>query len=335
MLPMSLQAQIGGRHVYDFLNLSPSARVAALGGVNVSTYDDDSNLGYQNPGLVNDSMHEELSLSVVNYLADINYGYASYAHHADKIATTFHGGIQYVNYGSFQGADEYGNLLEEFGANEVAMVVGAARKYKRFGYGANLKLINSNISGFNSFAMALDIGGSYHSIDKLFSAGLVFKNMGVQLSTYTPTGQREPLPFEIQTGLSYKLKYMPLRFSVTATNLEHPQLVYVDPNPEPQYDLSGNLIVPKKQIVDKVFRHFVFGGEFLLGKSLRLRGGYNHLRRQELRSEGRAGMSGFSLGAGIRVYKFRFDYGYSNFHAIGGMHQFSLSSNIGRFRKSN
>ena len=311
---LSLQgySQIGGRHVYDFLNLAPSARHAALGGINVSTIDDDPAFAAQNPALVNDSMHKQLAFSFVNYLADIGYGYVGYSHRLEGLGN-IHSGIQYVNYGKMQGADEFGNLTGEFGARDLAWAFGYSNQWKQLRYGANLKMISSSLApGFTSVGIATDLGAALESKDKLFAAGMSLRNMGVQLSTYSPGTGREPLPFEMVVGISNKLKYMPLRFSVTLIQLENPNLIYTDPNAPIEFDLSGNPIEPGNQAVDRVFRHFVFGGEFLLGKSLRLRAGYNHLRRQELRSENRGGFTGFSLGAGIRVRRFGFDYGYAS-----------------------
>jgi len=109
----------------------------------------------------------------------------------------------------------------------------------------------------------------------------------------------------------------------------------VDPDPEPEFDLSGNEIIPKKRIGDKIFRHFVFGTEFLISKHVNLRAGYNHMRRAELRSEGRAGVSGFSFGAGIMVKKFNIDYAFTKFHAIGGSHHFGVGTNISTFVRTN
>ena len=329
---LPVEAQIGGRHVYDFLNLTPSARLVSLGGVNISTIDDDLNFAIQNPALVNDSMHKHASLSFSNYLAGINYGYAGYSHTFEGIGS-FHSGIQYVNSGEMQGADEFGNLTQTFAANEVAWYVGMSRAFKRFRYGANLKFISSTLApGFTSTGMALDIGGAYLGKEELFSAGLVFKNIGTQFSTYTGTGGREPLPFEIVAGISNKLKYMPLRFSVTFTQLEHPNLIFNDPNRVPEFNLDGTEVKPPNQTADRIFRHFVFGAEFLLGKSLRLRAGYNHLRRQELKSDNRGGFTGFSLGAGIRGRRFAFDYGYTSYgvNSVFNVHQLSLTLN---FRK--
>ncbi|MEL6653518.1 MAG: PorV/PorQ family protein [Bacteroidota bacterium] len=138
------QAQIGGRNVYDFLNLTPTGRLVALGGVNVSTMDDDPNQAAQNPALLNDSMHNQLSLSFSNYLAGIVYGYTSYAYHKEGIGT-FHAGVQYVNYGKMIEADPFGNITGEFSAGDVAVILGYGRAWKQFSYGANLKFISSTL----------------------------------------------------------------------------------------------------------------------------------------------------------------------------------------------
>ncbi len=328
---LSAFSQIGGRHIYDFLNLAPSARHAALGGINISTWDDDPAFAAQNPALANDSMHKQLALSFVNYLADIGYGYVGYARHLDGIGT-FHTGIQYVDYGKMQGADEFGNLTGEFGAQDLAWTLGFSRALAlpisgSFQYGANLKVISSSLApGFTSVGLATDLGAAYRSESKLFSAGMSLRNAGLQLSTYTPGASRAPLPFEMVVGVSNKLRYMPLRFSITLIQLEHPNLIFTDPDAPQEFDLSGNPVDPPNQTLDRIVRHMVFGGEFLLGKSLRLRAGYNHMRRQELRSDDRGGFTGFSLGAGLRVRRFALDYGFSSFglNPVFNTHQFSL-----------
>lgn len=334
LLGSSVYAQIGGRHAYDFLNLSPAARTAALGGVNISTYDHDPNLAWFNPALANDSMHQNVTFSIVNYLSDITYGYTGYARSFEGVGD-FHAGIQYVNYGKMIQADEYGTQLGTFSANDIALVVGGSRKVDLFRGGVNMKLINSSIQGYQShWAMAFDIGGAYISEKGFFTAGMVFKNIGFNLSRRNlPDGVTASLPFQMQMGISHKLEHMPLRFSVTATNLQNPNLIYSDPDAEPQFDLSGELIEEKKPVMDNIFRHFIFGGEFLLSKSFNVRAGYNHLRRQELRSSNRAGLSGFSFGAGIKVSRIRIDYGVSVFHAIGSSHHFSVATDLGSWKK--
>lgn len=335
LLPCWLSAQIGGRHVYDFLNLSPSARQASLGGVNISTYDHDAVFAYQNPSLLNDSMHQQASFAIANYLSDITYGYTSYAHHVDAIGTTFHAGVQYLSYGKMTEADIYGNQIGTFKATDLALVLGAGYKVGLFSVGGNLKLVNSNVQRYQShYALGMDLGGAYVSEKGNFTAGMAFKNIGVNLTKWNvPEGQTTPLPFEIQLGVSHKLEHMPLRFSITTTNLQTPKLIYYDKDAPPEYDLSGELIERKFPFADNLFRHFVFGGEFLLSKGFNLRAGYNHMRRQELRSENKGGISGFSFGAGVKIKWFRFDYALSSYHAVGPTHHFMLATDIGSFRK--
>lgn len=332
-LPMLLTAQVGGQNVYDFLNLTPAARTAALGGTNITTFDHDANMAYQNPALVNDSMHQQVSLSIVNFLGGITYGYAGYAHSVEDIAD-FHGGIQYVNYGKMIEADVFGNQIGNFNANDIALVVGASREVDAFRLGANLKFINSSISGFQSHsAMALDLGGLYVSDNQRFTAAMTFKNMGFNLTQWNNTTERTDLPFDIQLGISQRLEHMPLRFSVVIHDINRPNLIFYDKDAPIEFDLSGEAIENKFPFFDNLFRHFIFGTEFLLSKNFNLRAGYNHMRRQELRAENRAGISGFSFGAGIKISHFRLDYGLASFHAVGPTHHFSVSTNLSSWKK--
>jgi len=116
-------------------------------------------------------------------------------------------------------------------------------------------------------------------------------------------------------------------------NVETPRLIYFDKDAPPEYDLSGALIEKKFPVADNIFRHFVFGGEFLISKGFNLRAGYNHMRRQELRSSNRGGIAGFSFGLGLKIKMFRLDYALSSFHAVGPTHHFMVSTGIGSFKK--
>jgi len=325
-----LYAQIGGRYAFDFLNLSPSARVTALGGVNISTLDDDINMGYQNPALVNDSMHHHMVLTYSSHLADINYGYAGYSRTYEGIGS-FHAGIQYVDYGTMTEADPFGNVLGEFSAGEFVVVLGGSRGLGPMRYGTQIKVVQSSLAdGYTSWAIAADLGAVFESKNSLFSAGIVLRNAGVQLNTYADEGSREPLPLQLMVGISNRLKYLPLRFSITAIHLEHPTLAREDPNQPQEFDLNQNPIDLSPTFVDNLFRHLVFGGEFYFGRALRLRAGYNHMRRQELRPENRGGGTGFSFGVGIRINRIMLDYGYGSYgvNSLFHTHQFGLILNL-------
>ncbi|MDQ3048653.1 MAG: PorV/PorQ family protein, partial [Bacteroidota bacterium] len=133
-------SQVGGNNTYEFLNLPISARVSSLGGSLISTQDNDINLALTNPALISDSMDNNIALSYVNYFADVNYGYAAYAKTFKNIGT-FTAGIQYLDYGKFNRADNIGNIDGTFSANESSLNIGYARSIidSNFTVGATLK----------------------------------------------------------------------------------------------------------------------------------------------------------------------------------------------------
>ena len=54
-------AQIGGKYAYQFLNLTTSPRMAALGGKNITNFDYDPTQALVNPAAINPSMSSLLS----------------------------------------------------------------------------------------------------------------------------------------------------------------------------------------------------------------------------------------------------------------------------------
>ncbi|MBL7883874.1 MAG: type IX secretion system protein PorQ, partial [Bacteroidia bacterium] len=289
-------SQVGGNNTYEFLNLPISARLTALGGNNISTRDNDLNVAINNPALLTDSMDNNVALSYINYFADINYGYAGYAKKFKKLGV-FSAGIQYLDYGKFTRADAVGNVDGTFTANEMCLNISYARSLldTNLHFGASLKTIYSNLESYTSFGSAFDFGLNYVRPHKDFSIGLVVKNVGRQWTSYVP-GNREKLPFEVQIGFSKKPKHVPFRLSVVYENLEKWDLTYEDPaNPTATVDpLTGEAIKQNKYKVfgDKLMRHLVIGGEFIITKNFFLRGGYNYQRRKELKIPEKRGMTG-------------------------------------------
>ena len=323
-------AQKGGESTYSFLGLTNSARVAALGGDVVSLLDEDINTVFHNPGLLTPGMHNNLSLNYVNYFAGVNYGYASYAYSLAEIGT-FAGGIHYINYGTFDQTDELGETLGTFRASEYALNLFYSRYFldSALTAGVNLKPIFSSLEQNTSFGLAMDLGLSYHFSKSLTTIGLVFKNMGTQISTYAD--QREPLPFEIQAGVTQGLAHAPFRFTVTFQHLERWDLSYeVEDN-----DLSFSGEADQKSgfdaFADNLMRHVILSTEFLIGKNFHVDVGYNYKRRKEMAVSAKPGMVGFSAGFGFRVSKFHFSFGRASYHLAGGTSHFSLTTNLSEF----
>jgi len=336
LLSFEAAAQKGGESTYSFLGLTNAARVAALGGEVVSLLDDDINMVFHNPGLLTSGMHNHLNLNYVNYFAGVNYGYASYGYTLEGIGN-FAAGIHYVNYGTFDRTDELGQPQGTFRASEYAMNLVYSRHLldSALTAGVNLKPIFSTFEQYSSLGLALDLGVSYHFQSSLTTLGLVVKNMGTQITSYS--GRREKLPFEIQAGITQGLAHAPFRFSVTFQHLERWDLSYTVPGQEEDMSLGTETEKSGFDLFgDKLMRHMVFGVEFLIGKNFHVDLGYNYKRRQEMKVNVRPGMVGFSMGFGFRVSKFHFAFGRASYHLAGGTNHFSLTTNLSEFyRKQN
>jgi hypothetical protein len=328
-----VKAQTGGNTVYNFLNLIPNARIAALGGYAPAVRDHDLNLGLINPALLNKEMHNQLSLNYLNFVSGINYGMVGYGYHTEKYGT-FSAGMQYINYGKFIEADETSLQTGTFTGGEYAFNLGWGKKIDSvFTVGANFKPVYSSIGNYNSFGLSVDIAGAFVHPNKLFTASFLARNIGAQITPYY-SGNREPLPLNVEIGLTQKLKHVPLRFNLIATNLQRYKLTYVDSVNEIQIDPATNQILPpSKKIGENIMRHFVVGAEFLITKNFNLRFSYNYNRRKDLVVASRTGLSGFAFGAGIKVSKFVIGYSHSFYHLAGGTDLLSLSMNFNDFKK--
>jgi len=331
LLSQAGMAQKGGESTYSFLGLTNSARVAALGGEVVSLMDDDINLVFHNPALLTSGMHNHLNFNYVNYFAGVNYGYASYGYSRENIGN-FAAGMHYVDYGTFDYTDELGQELGTFRASEYALNLFYSRSVidTFFTVGVNLKPIYSSFEQYNSFGIALDAGITYHNPRTLTTVGLVAKNMGTQITSYT--GTREKLPFEILVGITQGLAHAPFRFNVTYQHLERWDLTYSTEEDESSNSMGEEAEKSGFDVFgDKLMRHLVFGVEFLLGKNFHIDLGYNYKRRQEMKVSVRPGMVGFSMGFGFKVSKFHFAYGRSTYHLAGATNHFSLTTNLSEF----
>lgn len=334
LLAFSIKGQVAGTNTYDFLEIVHPARIAALGGANISIADDDANIASSNPALLNKEMDKYLALNFVNYIAGINYGNVSFTKDFDSIGT-FQANLIYANYGKFKYAEANGELSGgTFSANDLALNFGYSRPIDtNFSIGANLKLLNSVIESYNSFGMAVDVAGAYVNKKRMFSAALMVRNVGMQFKSYVQ-GNKEKLPFEIQAGFSKRLKYAPFRLSLTFENLQKWDLTQVNPNLKPETDPLTGDVIPIKQpgFLDKAARHIVVGGELLLTKNVHIRGGFNYRRRAELRLTSRPALTGFTVGLGFRINKFHLSYARSSYHRAGGTNSISITTNLGAFR---
>ncbi len=330
----SAGAQVsGGQRAFEFLRLPNDPHVSALGGMNVSNPDRNIAFALQNPSLMRPGLHNTLGLNYNFYYSGVKASNLQYGYHVPEINTSFALGVQYMNYGSFTQTDNIGNQYGDFKANDYAISLAGSRKYKeKWRYGVALKYAHSSLYDKKAAALLSDVGITYMDTANLWTVGVVAKNMGVTLQKYNPDNQAEPLPFDLQIGISKRFKYVPLRLMATIHHLYEWDIRYDNPaDAETQNVFNGNDSNAKQKnyFADKLFRHFIFGAEFLLGKRILVSASYNHMRRKELAIADKPALSGFAFGIGLHLNKFRVQYARSHYHVSGAYNEigFNISLN--------
>lgn len=324
----------GGQRTMEFLRLPNAPRISSLGGINVANPDQDISFALQNPSLMRPGLHNQLGLNYNNYYAGISIANLQYGYHAPKIQTSFVLGVQYLNYGNFLKTDELGNDYGNFSANEYAISLGASRQYKEhWRYGAALKWAHSSLYDKSASAVLADIGVNYYDTASLVDVGIVAKNIGFMAKRYNTTNSAEPLPFDLQIGISKRFKHLPLRLMATVHHLYEWDIRYDNPaDAQSSTVFGGNdtTTTTKSHFADKLFRHFIFGAEVLVGKRITIGVGYNHLHRGELAIQDKTGLAGFSFGAGINLNKFHIQYARSYYHIAGAYNEFGINMSLNK-----
>ena len=342
---LSVFGQIGGTMVFRFLDLPVPARSNALGGASIAIWDKDVNLSYGNPALLNSGTSKQLAFNYVNFISDINYGNFSYAHHVKKYGT-FGVGLNYFDYGKFDGRDEYNVETGKFKAADYSLNLAYAKtlnKDSSFSLGVGLKTIYSQYFIYQSFANAIDVGLTYHD-KKQLTISLVAKNYGRQWKSFNDGSPKEALPTNVQFGISKKLPKAPFRFILQYDQLLKWDLTYDDPSAASKtIDPFTNkpIVKTKKDIrkenrkegLDKLGRHLTFGTEILLGKNFTLRLAYNIKKGKEMALSDVKKANGLALGLGFKVYKFHFDYAFSKYALNGNTHTIGITTNLNYFAK--
>jgi long-subunit fatty acid transport protein len=291
-----------GQTTYDFLRVDMSARAAALGGSFVSN-NDDVDVIFYNPAGMNFLEKNPASFSFVKHLMDINLFSVVFSTEFENIGR-FGTAVKYINYGTFDQADEFGNRTGEFGAGELAFLVGYANQFSpNFYYGANAKFIYSSIADKSSSAVGADLGMNYEFPAQQLNLAAAVLNLGTQISSYIDT--KEDLPLDVVIGVSKRLERVPVRLS-----------------------LDFHQLNKKRDDALQHLKGFTVGAEFYLSEVFTLRFGYDNERRSDLKIGSSAGIAGFNGGLGVKVSDYQFSYGYSSLGLVGAMHRIGVSTSL-------
>lgn len=337
LLAIDIQGQTT-KGTYSFMDVTNSARVAALGGTMLPIYDTtDVQLAIYNPSVIDKGMHNALALSYVNYYAGMNFATVQYSRTFRK-AGSFAATVQYHNYGTMNYADATGTLTGgTFTPSDYLFTIGWGRRLTpRWSIGANVKFGGIQHEAYKTFAVAADVALHYHSKSGwMMTVGA--RNAGVETFDNIPGNVRNKLPFHLSAGVAKRLEHLPFLISIMYDDIQSWKRTYDDPlDLEGNYDpISGEY--RKKSAVgefaDNFMRHIVFGGELYVGKHVVLRLGFNYGRRQDLKTPTKKGMCGFSYGVGINIWKFTINYSRSEMHIYGSPNYVTITTNLDRFIK--
>jgi hypothetical protein len=324
----ALFGQTAGEGVFNFLQLTNSAKAAALGGIQVALPDPDPELLLQNPALLSPGMNNTLSVNYTQYLAGIGFGYGAYARNLGKFGMTAIG-VQFVDYGQFVAADETGVITGSFSASDYALNLTYAKQIGNLcRVGINIKPIYSHLENYWSTGISADFGVIRHSSDQLTTLALCFKNVGRQLKTYYGGSEHEKIDWSLQAGYTHRLEHAPLRFSITAYDLNkwNAAVNASDPN-------GIEVSYGDYSLLPLLMRHLTIGAEIFPEDKVTFRLGYNYRRHADLTQGEQSGLVGFSTGLGINITAFRFNYALSGYAIRGMVHNFSLSANLSGIKK--
>ena len=301
---LTATAQNGGESVYTFLKLPVSGNSAAMGGAAIASGNLGANNIFANAAMIDSTVNRYASVNYADYIADINFGSAAYATKIDNL-WSITGGVLFMNYGTFDYADEAGVLGGTFSANDCALYCAAIRQItKNFRASITTKTIFSHLERYHSWGIAFDFGMVYTFPQVGVVVSATSQNVGFQCTPYTGS-HREPLPLCIQVGASKLLEYAPLRFSVTLTELQS----------RLDEDNATNLA-----------DHFVLGLELFPKSTVSVKAGFNAQRHNDLRMSNASRAAGFSFGADVRLRRFAVSYSRACYGAAASINMFTVEA---------
>lgn len=304
------------------LSIPSSSRQNYLGKASIATFDSDISLAMSNPSLVNYEMRRKLMASTAFYFSSI-YSNLSYAMNNDKLGIPIVISGNVLAYGTQNKVDIDGNYYGKFSPIDAAVTLSASKRMENYIFGLSSKLSYGNYFLTSTMGMAFDVSVLHNDPDRDLNVAFLMKNIGYQfVGTNSST---HVAPFDMQLALSKKLKYIPFRYTIMLQELYH----WTASTRSEDYGIwpLNPYYETKRTFMGSLMSHFVFGGEFYLGKFLKIGANYDVKKSQEASFDAFRGMTGFSLGFGIYTNKFDFGYSFSKISPISASHQFTFIIN--------
>lgn len=310
-----------GEKVFRFLELPTSTRANALGGTNISAIENDISLVFLNPAALGPEMNMNANVNFLSYIADIKVGSAIFGK-SIRDNNSFAVGVNYIDYGDFKETTNQNEIIGDFSAKDIAVNgVYSHMLTNRLRGGVTAKFISSNYADYTSLAIGFDVGLSYYNEDREFSAGLVLKNMGSQISAYND--KRVGLPWDVQLGVSKRLRSAPIRFSLTAVYLTQWNFANVDK--------ANGIDSSDDGFLKTAFKHTILGVDIIPSENFWIGVGFNPKVHYDMSLQDGNKFGGLSAGAGVRIQKFSIGFSLAQYHPSATTYHFSVGFDISKF----
>jgi len=300
--------------VFNFLNLPVSSHSTALGGKNISLIEDDISLALQNPALLTGVSDKTIGFSFMTYMQGCNTGAAAYG---QQVGTRGNWGVhaRFVGYGSVKETLLTGEEVGTFRPLDLCI----AGQYSHllsthWAGGVTAKFIYSHYGPFSSVALAADLGLNYYNEDIDFSFSIAARNLGGQVKRFG--NSRDPLPADLEIGITKSLGHAPIRVSLTMVDLT-------------RWTSKDYFTTGKKLKGGSIFiNHFVLGAEWIISRKFYVGLGYNFRRGYEMTAAGSSHAAGLSFGGGVNLKRFKLGIAYAKYHVSAPTLAFTLAYNF-------
>jgi hypothetical protein len=322
MTSWSVFAQ-SGETLYPFLNVPVSVSASGVGGNSVSSQEKDLNLVFHNPAILSTEMSNNIEVGYMNYISDIQLGSAAFTRKIND-RSAWMAGIRYINYGEMLWTNSADDILGTTYAGDLALTGAYSWQLsEHWRAGGSLNMIYSVMDQYTSIGLGVDLGLYYNNPSTYFSAGFVLKNMGAEVVAYDET--YEKMPWDAQFGLSKKFAHAPIRLTMTVQNLTKLSTTYLA-----EVVNTDGTAVSGDNLAKKIFKHTVFGVEFVPSDNFLLSIGYNYRRQSELAIAQRTAFSGFTAGFSMKVKNARVGASYAKYHAAGSSLQLTYGMDLSK-----
>ena len=309
-----LGGQRAGTSVFSFLNIGVSARAVGMGESVVALNQDASSI-YYNPASIAQLDQTEISISSIQWPADITYDYFSMTRRVfSRHYLGLSGGILHME--PMMETTEYhpdgtGNYFT-FQDRFIGLSYGA-KMTDRFSFGITVKHVSEDLAGNDMSSVLMDLGTFYWTGFKSLRFCASISHFGAQVS---PSGSYEKRILNQDSGEEI----------VEVTEFEKfspPTIFRVGGAMDPIESKIQHLVlsIQLNHPVDNA-EYIVTGMEYSFMKMLYFRAGYKMNKNEE----------NLTLGAGIVVsvgpIKIRADFGYANFDHLSDPKRFSMGFSL-------